>query len=137
MSAGWRSSALRKALPAVPLHNAVDHGEPNACTFKHFGRMQTLEDAEQPVGIAYIKARSVVPNRDYVIAILFIGARYDKRIFSSACKFEGVCQHIFKQNPHKHRIVLYGGQRAEQQTYHAERRLGVVETAEQNRFSSS
>ena len=53
---------------AMAADNMLGHGQADACALEVVGVMETLKNAEKPVGVGHIKTDAVVANeKDYAI----------------------------------------------------------------------
>lgn len=78
----------------MPLHDALDDGEPHARALEVLGPVQPLEHAEQLAGILRIETDAVVADEEDAFSRLVAGADLDLGLVPLAGIFEGVVDQV-------------------------------------------
>jgi hypothetical protein len=97
----------------MPMHNTLNRSEPDACAFKRFSRVETLEYSEQLIYISHIESYSIVSNEHhYLIALLVRAPYFDLGLWARAGEFDGIRNQIHECKPQHGAVSVPGGQTA-------------------------
>ncbi len=63
--------------PALPEHDALHGGQPDAGARELVGAVQPLEGAEQLVGVLHVEPHTVIAHEEHALPVLFLAAELD------------------------------------------------------------
>ena len=83
---------------SMPMDDALDRRQPDACAFEFTDAMEALERSEQFIDIGHIEPRAIVTDEKAALAVFRLFSKGDRSLFTLRGELPGISDQVAKHD---------------------------------------